>query len=291
MPEVLTELKLDKIELFSVVDKGASGNANVRPSIVLVKRKKEQSVMGILSKWFGSDGKVKKQELPAGTEKTPEAMLNEALANMAPEQQDAIMAAVAALMAQKPVEPVANADEPKPQDPQAQEVPKMDPNEAMQKIAKNADDETKAAFAVVLEIAKAAQAETSEIKKSLVEMKAEKKRESITRRIDAMKHLPGEPAKIAKALEHLDGTEHADVIEQLLSRADGMIAKAGESIFEELGTSRGEDLSVDDPSAEIARLAKELVRKGDKKLSETEARIEIYNTRPDLVAKMKGRIQ
>lgn len=51
MPNELVDLQLGKVELLSVVDKGASGNAEFRPRIVLLKRhQRRERIMGLFDR-------------------------------------------------------------------------------------------------------------------------------------------------------------------------------------------------------------------------------------------------
>jgi hypothetical protein len=83
MPSVLRKLVLDKAELFSIVDKGASGDDDHRPRIVLIKRRKDtpmpldaekltQSITEAVAKLLKEDEGEKAK--PAFDEETAEAV-------------------------------------------------------------------------------------------------------------------------------------------------------------------------------------------------------------------------
>lgn len=122
---VLQDLELSVVELLSVVDAGASGDIDHRPSIVLVKRGTQVSkskppikLIDRIAKMFAKDPKIKISAVQAAIRKQAEEeemdeekTLESVLAEMDDEEKAIVVAALAAAAKQEPEEEEEDEEE------------------------------------------------------------------------------------------------------------------------------------------------------------------------------------
>lgn len=295
MPNVLRNLRLDTAELLSVVDKGASGDSEHRPAIVLIKRKKKETgamskLKGLIEKLFGAKGVIK-MDMP-----TPGELLEQALDGVPEEKQQLIMAAIAAMAAGAGAMPPARAEEPKAADdadeePKETEMPKAMKEEEMAKLLKSADKRTRALVEPVIKqmaetIEKQAE-ESTTLRKSLDETRKVldgevDKRKTIEYETEAKgyKYAPGSTAEIAKMLRHADekmDKESAASFRKLLKVSSESVQRSG--IFGEIGSARAHN--TDSAYAKIEAMAKKMVEDGKAPSRETAIR-KVLKADPEL---------
>jgi hypothetical protein len=182
MPLLITEMQLDSAEFLSLVDKGASGDEDSRPSIVLFKRKKggnmsAEKTLEAIKRFLGI---AKQDNEPAEADKmeNPQAKL-EAL-GLSPKQMAAVLEFLA--VAAKPAEPAAET-----------------PAAPMEMQEGNGEDEEEMAKRD-LEIKKRDE-EIAELRKSVQSLKDDAETVRLEKRADELKWLPMSKAETVELLK------------------------------------------------------------------------------------------
>jgi hypothetical protein len=261
-PLLITDIELNKASWFSLVDRGASGDAEHRPEIVLWKRAEKSSVLARLVKAFAN---LRKQE--------PTMTLEEVLAKLTPDEQSVILAALqekaapAPAPAPAPVAPAPNP-EPKPEDMAKRDDVPEDVKIAMAKRDKEIED---------------AKAEQVALQKRVAKMEDDALTVSIQKRLDSdMAFVPGDKAEllglIKRSRAKLDDKD-AEQLEALLVKVSTALKTS--PLLKRMGVSD----AIDGPEAtvQIEKRAEEL-RKADPKLSKEAARVRAMEDDPDAYA-------
>jgi hypothetical protein len=265
MPRKLQNLKLNRAELLSVVDKGASGNDDLRPKIVLFKRagqpdqkpepqpKIESIVAGVL-KALG----IKKQEITKMT-------ADEVIATL-PEEQQAVMREALAAAALK-------TDDPAPEEKEMEGL-----SEKEKATVKSLPEEHRGAVIKSLK-AKKADPEKAELQKRVERMEAENEEKELRAVAKRFESVPGasndERVSLLKAAK-AQGQEHYDAIVKQFEAMDRVVSKS--EVFRTYGNPTVvEGSAVDEVEKGAAKLMAE-----DGKLSKGAARAKFLDNRPDL---------
>jgi len=325
-PEVLVDLELDDLELFSTVDRGASGNARHRPAIVLIKRR--SSVMGLLSKWFGKDGAVKQateepievlkqaigvleDDAKAGVmaayshvvfklEGGVQEMLETALKGVPEDKVAAIMAAFAlATQVQPSAMPVASPkpEPPKPDEPKPEGEPKPDepkPDEVV-KALKDLTPEGRALFEKVLVAKQGSDDRITTLEKSVKDEVGKRVHNEAVATAKTLAGVPVETDEMTAFLADTHGTlseKSSETLSKILTKSNALILKGG---TEELG-SVGSGFTSGSPWAkanEMARTEMEKIAKsGDKDERSFEQVLDdVWLANPDLQREHKEQMQ
>jgi len=241
MTNLLTDI--DVVEI-SVVDKGASGDDEDRPRIVIAKRHKVEKMM----------------------------TLDEAMAGLAPEKQQAILMAVQE--AAKPAAPAAPAMpekmEPEMPNPEAPEAPKPE-DEVAKAVAKMSDSERET-------VAKALE-ERVELSKRVQALEDEKETAKFVDIAKSMDALPGmttdQRALVLKAASKSLDAKTYEAIEK--SMRDAAVAISKGALLTEFGAEGGDA----DADAQLTAIAKKL-REEDSTLTASTARMKAMEQRPEL---------
>lgn len=246
---IIRDLKLREIELLSIVDRGASGNATSRPGIVLITKRgpmndeKKRSVGAILA-----------DMLDAGK-----------FSGLAEDELEAITEAVAAMNAPPPaMDDVAMADDSAPAD-----APKADDGEPADK----ADDVAKSDGLAKRNV---------ELEKRVAELEAAAAHSALCELVKRdYAYLPGasvdDLARLVHELRVNLGKRHADQLESVLKSASEAIKTGG--LLD--ATAAHADHGSSDEAGQLREIAKSL-REKNPQLSAASALLEAGRARPDL---------
>lgn len=295
MPTLLTNLRFDKVELVSVVDKGASGDDENRPRIVLFKRRKPTK-----PKPYDVSRVAKEQTMPAGTPlpEGSQATLDAILGKLSDEEKafiELLLAGAGAVAAPEAeaapateeVEASGHTDE--DEDKQAEEEEEEEAKRgatAMAKLLKKSPELAEVLKTMSNRVGKAEdrakkadkRAETAEAK---TDKEVRKRRESeALKRAESIPYLPGDTKELAKMLvDHEDnlGKDRAAALWKRLEQANTLLQKSG--AFEPQGSS---GINAEgSAAAEVEKRAKELMAK-DTSLTKAQARSKVYRADKDL---------
>lgn len=270
MSWLVTNIKLNKVEWFSVVDKGASGDKKNRAKIVLWKRQKpsiKDRLRSIFSK--GTEPKqIKKQESTTMT-------LEEILAALPEDQKAVILAALEAAAKQTPAPmPVAAQDDEKKEEELqkrlAEAIEKL-PEELRVTLEKrlDAEDEVKKTEKEKLELIK--RVEELEETQRMIELK---------KRAEDLGFLPMSTLDLAKTLGAADRSMDDDqrkAFNEMLIKINK--AMKDSPVFKEYGHN-GESPE-ETPIQKRDKLVIEL-QKNDSSLKTMQARKMVYKQNPEL---------
>lgn len=281
MASRLKKLRLAEI---SLVDKGASGDASLRPKVLIAKRAGDPpapkgSPMSFFKKLFGKSEVAK--ELPDLM-----TMLDEVLGKLSESQQAELKPLLIALMQAKPPAP-APAPESKPEPEAEKKEGDVKPDEEMLKglVAKSLED-------AMDPIKKDLDAKTAEVKKLTEDLaksqaetekvRLEKRRADFTKRVSVLKYIPGKHEDIAKNLEDIDAkvsAAAADAMLKQLEDANALISKS--KVFHKgAGTGPGgEDHAEGSVAGKVNKAIDDMlaeVRKSGKKLTRQQAFAKVF---------------
>lgn len=256
-----SKLKSIAIDEVSFVDKGASGNDQLRPRVVLFKRKEQSVVDRIVSLFRKSVEDVVKEN--------PTMDIQSIMSKLSPEEQAFLKQAMAKADAPAPA--------PKPADELAKALAALPPE------ARKAIEDAEAAKVAK---AKADEDEKVELKKRLAKIEEDREIETFEKRAAEFAHIPGmSTAELAKVLRSSSKSLSADEFKKLeasLKSADDAVKKS--NLFGEHGSS----VSGDPASAygKIQAIAKSL-REKNPKLTEAQAVLEATEQHPELEAQYR----
>lgn len=290
--KALIGLSVDEI---SAVDKGASGDENVSPKIVIAKRhdetglsEVEKSTIGRLvdqiKKFIGADGASDGQ----GRVESMPPELDQILAKLPEEEKAVVLAAIEA----------AKAPAPQPAQPAVPAVPAETPmvvkaedekmtEEEEQKVMKSLPE----AVRKKIEAAQAEQKKTAEeVSKLRKELDDKNEREEVAKfkaKADKLQYLAGKStSEIAKTLraasKSLDPKEY-EAIEKMLKNANEAVQ--GSHLFMDAG-NLGHD-SETTATGKLESIAKRLCE-SDKNLTEQQALTKAYNENPELYSQARA---
>jgi hypothetical protein len=250
MPLYITELELDSIEALSIVDKGASGDEENRPAIMLYKRDKSKMFDKIKSIFVS---KQEENQMPV-KEKLAELGLSE-------EQMAAVLQILEQLAAPAPA-PVAPA--PAPAAPTAP-VGKTDDEEEEEPMDKR-DAEHKAELLKreAKEIALQKRVDALEEQAEIIE---------IEKKADEYKWLPQSKEETIEILKAAKGDK---TILAMLEKTNEAMKES--PVFKVYGHSGDGESSTE---AELNKRAGE-IRTADPKVDETSARVQAMQESPEL---------
>lgn len=243
----LRDLQLDKTEMLSVVDKGASGNSEHRPRIVLMKRDATADTdptPGTIQRvvnWL-----IRKQETP---QEQSTMTFDEVLASLDEEKRNVILAAIEAMK---------KADVEKAEPPEGEKLKDEDEEKATA-LAKRAD---------LPEDVRKRLDEADELVKRVADLEDAESDRMFVVKAAGLKYLPGvtteQTVKVLKAAHKLGEAEYKTVSDTLES-----VAKAVSKLdlLDEVGTSFGAD---DDSDADISAVRKRVTELRDKNEGMTE---------------------
>lgn len=247
-PILITDIQLNKLEWFSTVDRGASGDNDHRPRIVLWKR-----------------AQLKKQE-----PKMP-MTLEEALATIKDEEvKAAIMEAIKAAAAQPAPAPAPAA--PAAPVPLAQRDDL--PEDVRAELKKREDEE------------KRKEEERIALQKRIADLEDKTQRVEIAKRVrDTMPMLPGEESELVDIIKRVCDTD-AEAGKKLEERLVTLSKAMQESpLLKAMGTS-ATDVNDDSPEIELQKRAEEL-RKVKPEMSIQGARMQILSETPELYQRIR----
>jgi len=257
MPNLLRIRRIDEI---SLVDKGASGNARVKPAIVIAKRRADpmtkEQIEAVVKVLKAMGYKVEKAE---AKKDAPTMTIDEVLGSLTPDQKAVVLAALQAAAAKELSAP-PKKDEPAPKEPDATgDEPKKEP--PMLKRADLPEDVRKA-----LDEGEAAKKESAELKKRLDGMVDKQEAADFLAKASDLKYLAGaSTVEISKALRaaknSLDEKEYATVV-KLLESANEAVRTS--KLLRAPGTAGGDDAG-GDATAKMDGIAKKLVADGKAK--------------------------
>lgn len=275
MTWLVSNIKLNKLEWFSVVDKGASGNKKHPTKIVLWKRAQpsiSDRIKSILQK-MGKPIDVKKQEPAMPT-------LEEILAKLTPEEQKIIMDALAATAtsAPKPVVSVEPEPEPKPEELQKRlkdEIEKLEDGSFLRvQLEKQLSDIEKFSK------------ENFDLQKRLEDLEERSRMIAMEKRVEDLSFLPIAKLDLAKTLISVQKAMSEDqykVFDEMLAKINK--AMKDSPIFTEYGTSQtnGEETAIQKRDKLVLEL-----RKKNPTLKERQARLHVYRANPGLSAEIQA---
>lgn len=255
-------LRIKRLDEISVVDKGASGNSNVNPAIVIVKRR---TIMdkNWLSKAFGL--LFTKQDGAGMT-------LEEAMSPLSDEAKAIILEAFK--------QAAMKQDNPEPTDPEKNDPMPTDPekNEDLAKILKAMPE----AVAKQLKAGIEAQKRADDLEKRLAAIESDRELDQYIEKAKKMAYLAGKSTtEIAKAIRAIQKSGDADskVVMELLEKANKAIEAS--DIFKNVGS--GSRVHNDGVTAfeEAAGRVRDMVSKSSD-LSEEKALFEVFKRDPEL---------
>jgi len=261
MRMLITNIKLNKLEWLSLVDKGASGDAKHRPAIMLWKRDKSMPIKERIKAIF-----TKQETGPAPEPKEPEMTLEEILAKLPDdESRNALLALLESLKPKAdpaPTEPAPIAAEAKPEE-----------------MAKRMQDEVRAVF-------EKAQAEKVELEKRIKEIEDRAEMVELTKRAEGLSFLPMGTVDIAKTLKDVKSSVDSKRYETFVAMLEKINKGMQESpIFKQYGSDAngGEETPLEKRDKAVAEL-----QKVDPNLSVFQARARVYKQDPKLYAELQG---
>lgn len=249
MPWLISNIKLNKLEWFSLVDKGASGDKNNRAKIVLWKR-------------------FEKQE--------PNTMtLDEILARLSEEEKAVILQALQTAggpVAQPMPQPVvAAAPPPPPAEPKPGEPEELKKAKKDLELEKAKSDEAKG--------------ELVELQKQVTDLKEASRTLHFEKKAKELEYLPMPQTKLVSLLKKADdigGEEGKELVDMLIR-----VNKASKvsPILEEYGTSQEDGIVT--PLQKQHNLVKEL-QKANPKLSLEQAKVQVWKAYPELYQQIQN---
>jgi len=267
----LTELDVDEV---SIVDEGASGNEDVKPKIVLAK-KKDQPNRKADASWFLSKlRKIFGKGISMPT-------LDEVLAKLSEDEQKAILEAIATAKAE-PVQPPADPADP-PVDPV---VPPVDPNAPPPDPTLEEQEKIKKMISDLPEEIRKQVGEAKELKKRLDDIEERDAVAKFQEKAGRLQFLAGKSqTEIAKTLRAADESltkEEYGTIEKLLSNANEVVK--GSTLFTDEGNAGGD--AENSAEAQIVAIGKSL-READPKLTGAQANAKATKENPELYKKYR----
>lgn len=219
----LRDLHLGSVEALGIVDQGASGDSEHRPSIVLIKRRST-----ILDKIKGALLKTLKQEpkMPSDDDVTKvEMTLEEILAEMPDDKKAVVLAALEAAAKTEPVESIGDDDD--DDDDAALKLEEED--EDMKKALKALPKEARKKLAAVLrKNRKENESETAKLQKRVKKMEDDKSTEIfVAKARDKMSALPGlKTEELGAVLKRISDSvpekEYAEIEKCLISASEAV---------------------------------------------------------------------
>lgn len=280
--EVVREMILSDAELLSLVDRGASANKRVRSRVVLIKRDLNLEP-------------TMPPEKKQMAKRTPQMILADLfeqgkLAELAPEEKEALLTALAAMPAPAAA-PAPEASEEPPTDMGGEPKADDEAEKAMDEedeMPKRMDDDMQKREQRERELAKRNQ----ELTERLSVLEKRLGRGELVEMVKRdMAYFPGasvdELADVVESARENLGSERAEKLETMLKSASAAVRDS--ELFKAAGVRRGGSGSnANNPEGELMELAKRL-RQDNPKLSRHESIAAAGRERPDLWARRHER--
>lgn len=254
---VADEIQLDRMELLSVVDQGASGNDEYRPRIVLMKRATARTETGTIRSVLARIFRKQAAEDQSMT-------LEEILAELPEEKREVVLAALeAAKGAGETAEKAKGGEDGKPK-----------PEPTADELAKRTD---------LPEAVRKRLAESEALAKRVASLEEVEVDRGFVAKAKGLAYLPGLPTeKLAKVLKSasrgMTADEFTDLEKSLASAAEA-VKKSG--LLKEIGTSRDEPT---ESEAAVAEMDAEVKKVRDKSpdITREQAIVRIQKRSPDM---------
>lgn len=267
MPIRMTDIVLDSMEVLSLVDKGASGDEENRPSIVLFKRKQKPSFVEKLKQLIkGSPEPIDKAGQSVDLEKAEPMKLQELVTaidelGLSDEQKSGVLALLEAFKA-------GPAEEPKPEDPKppvekAEEEPAPPkPEEEEQQMSKREKEKEQ---------------EIVELQKRIAKMEEDAERIDLEKRADQLAYLPmSKEETVALIKRNKDDEAFMAVLEKLNK------ASKDSPLLKQHGSKGAEAETPLEKREKLIKKEMDLLRKEGKKSTYEIAFTNVCKANPDL---------
>ena len=272
-------LRIKRINEISLVDKGASGTAGIKPAIVIAKRKEDKMsdkpkdstnpITRVLKSLFGKEA-------------VSTMTLDEVLAGLDEQKRAVVLAALEqAAKAMHPEEPAPEPEQKPEEEPQEKGKPMMKRDDLPEDIRKQLADGEKAGK------------EVAELKKRLDEMADEKELSGFIEKAKEMPYLAGKSTvEIGKALRSIQKSlpeKEAATVMDVLQRSNDAVKTS--QILADLGVPGGQAFADDSAYGQAMKMAKGLVEKSATQLSSAEAMVKVFEQNPDLHARYRDEMR
>jgi hypothetical protein len=272
MTLLITKIKLNKLEWFSTVDKGASGDDKHRARIVLWKRDAPSWRDRLKDFFRASITPIEKQT----TEEAPKMTLEEILAKLPEEERNVILAALQAAKAPAAQPAPMQAAEGNPEEPKPEE---------MAKALKDLPEAVRVVVEKAMKEGQAAGEEKAELEKRLADLEDRARLVEFTKRAETLEFLPMTTVDLAKMLKDVDDALDADrskAFGEMLVKIEKAMAES--EIFIAVGSDQtgGTETALEKRDKLVAELRKENPR-----LKVQQARTRVYRAHPELYAEIQ----